>query len=104
MNYERHYGLLIERAKARTLEGHSELHHIKPSCLGGGDEAYRSKLIGRSRSEESVAKIKLGMASQPLRICPHCGKEGKGGNMTRFHFENCASLTLLKGAVTDDKS
>jgi len=21
--------------------------------------------------------------------CPHCGKEGKGGNMTRYHFDNC---------------
>ena len=22
-------------------------------------------------------------------ICPHCGLMGKGGNMTRYHFENC---------------
>lgn len=21
--------------------------------------------------------------------CPHCGKEGSGGNMTRYHFDNC---------------
>lgn len=21
--------------------------------------------------------------------CPHCGKIGKGGNMSRFHFDNC---------------
>ena len=21
--------------------------------------------------------------------CPHCGLEGKGGNMTRYHFDNC---------------
>jgi len=21
--------------------------------------------------------------------CPHCGLEGKGGNMTRYHFNNC---------------
>ena len=23
------------------------------------------------------------------RICPHCGKIGKGPNMTRYHFDNC---------------
>ena len=21
--------------------------------------------------------------------CPHCGLEGKGANMTRYHFDNC---------------
>lgn len=25
--------------------------------------------------------------------CPHCGKEGSGGNMTRFHFDNCKRAT-----------
>lgn len=24
-----------------------------------------------------------------IKICPHCGKEGSGGNMTRYHFDNC---------------
>lgn len=24
-----------------------------------------------------------------LKKCPHCGTEGKGGNMTRYHFNNC---------------
>lgn len=22
-------------------------------------------------------------------VCPHCAKEGSGGNMTRYHFDNC---------------
>lgn len=25
-------------------------------------------------------------------ICPHCQKEGKGPNMTRYHFDNCKTL------------
>lgn len=29
--------------------------------------------------------------NHPLRICPHCGAEGRGGNMTRSHFDNCKS-------------
>jgi hypothetical protein len=24
-----------------------------------------------------------------LMICPHCGLSGKGGNMSRYHFNNC---------------
>lgn len=27
--------------------------------------------------------------------CPHCGKEGSGGNMKRYHFENCKELNKL---------
>jgi len=30
-----------------------------------------------------------------LVTCPHCGKSGKGGNMTRYHFNRCAQLTAL---------
>lgn len=199
MNYTRHYGLLIERARARTLSGYSERHHILPKCLGGTDDAsnlvrltaeehfvahqllvkiypdskgityaafamgnknnkkygwlrrlYSSKLTGVPRpdhalkvsgenngmygkthsesararvsefakqrvgsknpmfgvkhSEESLAKIRgrvvsdkqklkqsVLMKSKPVVVCPHCGKEGKGGNMVRYHFENCIS-------------
>jgi peroxiredoxin family protein len=28
------------------------------------------------------------------RTCPHCKKTGRGGNMTRYHFENCKLKTL----------
>jgi hypothetical protein len=27
--------------------------------------------------------------SQIQRTCPHCGKTGKGGGMTNWHFDNC---------------
>lgn len=35
MNYQRIYNQLIEKARARTLEGYKEKHHIIPKCLGG---------------------------------------------------------------------
>ena len=38
MNYEKHYALLIERARVRVLDGYRERHHVVPRCLGGGDE------------------------------------------------------------------
>lgn len=38
MNYQKHYDLLIERAKARSLSGYKERHHIVPKCMGGSDD------------------------------------------------------------------
>lgn len=38
MNYQKHYNLLIARARARVLEGYVERHHILPRCMGGGDD------------------------------------------------------------------
>lgn len=38
MDYSKHYNLLIEKARARTPVGYTETHHIKPKCIGGGDE------------------------------------------------------------------
>lgn len=29
------------------------------------------------------------MKSHDRVICPHCGVQGGGGNMKRFHFDNC---------------
>lgn len=38
MNYKKHYEMLIERSRLRTLTGYCEKHHIIPKCLGGSDE------------------------------------------------------------------
>lgn len=36
MNYQKHYDLLIQRAKSRNKpEGYTEKHHIVPRCMGG---------------------------------------------------------------------
>ena len=40
-------------------------------------------------SEETRLKMSNSQQSQPMFTCPHCGKEGKGGAMKRFHFDNC---------------
>ena len=39
MNYEKHYKLLIEKAKHRILDCYSEKHHIIPRCIGGNDNS-----------------------------------------------------------------
>lgn len=40
-------------------------------------------------SEEWKQALKDAKAKEPIKTCPHCGLEGKGPNMTRYHFDNC---------------
>ncbi|WP_407305399.1 NUMOD1 domain-containing DNA-binding protein [Acinetobacter sp.] len=36
--WKKHYDLLIERGKNRSISGYTENHHIVPRCMGGEDE------------------------------------------------------------------
>jgi hypothetical protein len=45
MDYQKHYNTLIERSKARVLEGYVEKHHIIPKCLGGTDDKENLVLL-----------------------------------------------------------
>lgn len=50
--------------------------------------------IGKIISDEARAKMraaKLGVkrGAAPQVTCPHCGKIGGGGTMSRWHFDNC---------------
>jgi len=53
MNYQKHYKLLIEKAKQRTTELYTEQHHIIPRCLGGADE--KDNLVALTPEEHYVA-------------------------------------------------
>jgi hypothetical protein len=45
--------------------------------------------IPRSQStREKISASKMGV-SKPVVVCPHCGKEGGGGIMHRWHYDNC---------------
>ena len=39
--------------------------------------------------EHALQHYVKGRIKKPAVTCPHCGKVGKGSNMTRFHFDNC---------------
>ena len=43
-------------------------------------------------TEESRKKMSEAKQNQPELACPHCGKIGKGGQMYRWHFDNCKTL------------
>lgn len=44
-----------------------------------------------SDPDQRVKKM-LGMrGKRKIVVCPHCQKQGGGGNMRRYHFDNCTS-------------
>lgn len=47
----------------------------------------------RNKKISDEAKAKISAANNgrvlPTKSCPHCGKNGAGPNMTRYHFNNC---------------
>ena len=53
MDYKKHYNLLIERAKTRTLTGYFERHHIVPKCLGGSNK--EENIVALTPEEHYVA-------------------------------------------------
>ena len=60
---------------------------IRQAKLDSNNPSY-----GKTPSEET--KEKLRQANQGKKetfTCPHCGKVGSGGSMTRWHFDNCKS-------------
>jgi len=67
MNYQKHYDLLMERARNRLLEGYSERHHVVPRCLGGTDEP--DNLVRLTPEEHYVAHqllVKINGKNQKL--------------------------------------
>ncbi len=58
-----------------------------------GLKARAAKMIATKQQDpEAMSKACSvgGYASGAiLRICPHCGHEGKGANIFRYHFNNC---------------
>ena len=66
---------------------------IRQSKLGSNNPSY-----GKSPSDETREKLRLAnLGSKQLLVCPHCGKIGGGGSMTRWHFGKCKENTIGDG-------
>jgi hypothetical protein len=50
-------------------------------------KSQKNKIV----SEETKLKMKNTHLNNPIIECPHCGKNGKGNSMKRWHFDNCKS-------------
>lgn len=51
-------------------------------------------LLGHKHTSDTKAKLRaaiLGVKRSPYveHTCPHCGLTGRGGNLKRYHFDNC---------------
>lgn len=58
MDYEKHYNLLMERAKQRrSISGYSENHHIIPKCLGGDNS--KENIVALTPEEHYIAHLLL---------------------------------------------
>lgn len=80
----------IGRANSTTKKGKLPAH-------GGGawtpeQRARQAEITrGTKQSEATKEKKRLAMLGKkyPEVSCPHCSKIGRGGAMTRHHFDNC---------------
>ena len=58
--------------------------HIEAMAKG-----HRGKILSEEHKEK-IRQGNLGLHKNYTNVkCPHCGLEGKGPNMTRYHFDNC---------------
>ena len=63
---------------------------LSESCQRFGKD---NSFFGKKHTEDALKKMREPRAKS---TCTYCGKTGGGGNMKRYHFENCK----LKGCVT----
>lgn len=51
------------------------------------------KLTQENKDSISKSLVAIKKNMKNIFICPHCGKNGKGGTMMRWHFDNCKLST-----------
>lgn len=59
------------------------LYAIK-NVLSG--KAYVGSTVG---PEQRAKKMQAMRGKREVVTCPHCGVQGGGGNMRRYHFDGC---------------
>ena len=81
--------IISEETRKKISEAKSGVKRTKFS------EEWRRKISegnkGRKMTKQSKDKLittKTGMKYKES-VCPHCNKKGRGGNMKRYHFDNC---------------
>lgn len=73
-----------------------DLYNVAPSWRGGAGISranVQPYIAGAAkRLADPSYRLKLSAACKGQRqivCCPHCGLQGGGGNMRRYHFDNC---------------
>jgi hypothetical protein len=77
--------------EGNPMHGVNQWEHKPEKAKTEWREKISASTRGKPKSDETKARIsesKKGK-SLPKTTCPHCGKEGSGPNMTRYHFDKC---------------
>ncbi len=90
MNYQKHYNLLIERAKIRSIlpSEYKEKHHVIPRCMNGTDES--SNLVPLFPEEHFLAHLLL------VKIYPSNQKLIYAANMMSNRIHSNKEYAWLK--------
>jgi hypothetical protein len=84
------------------MSGKNNPMYGKPCTHKMTDEEKEQWKLNISKTTKGIPKSqsfkeKISMAKKgkqlPIIVCPHCGKDGGGPNMTRYHFDKCKYKT-----------
>ena len=82
------------RAQQESFKNINDYVSNESRSKGGSIGGVRTRDLGhldKARTFKSCSKGGINMRGHRYNkvTCPHCNKEGGGGNMKRFHFDNC---------------
>ena len=96
MDYQRHYDILVNRARNRKLTSYFEKHHVIPRCLGGGDEA--ENIVKLTAEEHYVAHqllVKIHPGNRKLVFAAWMMCNGKKRNNKRYAWLKRKQVQIL---------
>ena len=92
MDEEKKHLSIINKGKVLSDETKEKISKSKTGKKRFFSEEWRNNISkgnnGKIISEETRQKLKLPRNSSKS-TCPYCGLSGGGGNMKRYHFNNC---------------
>lgn len=91
MNYKKHYQLLIERGKSRTILDYVETHHIVPRCMGGTDD--KTNLVDLTPEEHFLAHQLL------MKMHPEIGGLSRATQLMTVHHTDGRTNNKLFGWI-----
>lgn len=93
----KHSSKTKERMKKNGIRGRKAYHDKDLNIIfkcDGDDTTGLTLGYPEEKKLEMIKRLKKPGRKLKLVICPHCGCEGRGGNMTRYHFNNCNKKDL----------
>lgn len=85
--------IITEEAKVKIRAARKDQIISKESNIKRSVTAKLKGIKPPQTQGPHTPETKLKMNKPPV-TCPHCGKEGKGNVMHRFHFDNCKFIRI----------